>query len=371
MRITLALLVLLGAGCAHFSVGPASNVFDEGTVEGARLLLREDLAIAVVATASPVQAGERLAALAAEPGRDLLSDFDFCDFFRTFVQPALPDADELARTIPEPYRREVEAFARAADLEPEDLLRANCVADACACTAFAASGSATTSGRLVVGRNLDFAPAHVLGRTTLVTVLHPEGAHAFVSIGWPGFSAVVTGMNDAGLCAAILINSEAAPRREGILLGFLVRLLLERCASVKEARALFHASSPASGHFVFLADDHDAAVVSRDAEDRSMADGLLACVNGPLDLEPRGVLVTELLREAKGNIDDDVARSILARTYLSGQNTHAVVLVPGEREILLARGTTFAPAALGAWNRLSLARALAGDGDPVVTSLSR
>src|SRR5581483_735075 len=136
---------------------------------------------------------------------------------------------------------------------------------------------------LLVGRNLDFAPANVLGPKTLVTLYRPQGQHAFVSIGWPGFAAVASGMNDQGLVAAILVNSAAKPRGEGVPLGFLVRRLLEECSTVAEARALFAASPPASGHYVLLADAKDALVVSRDAPERSLRGGLLACTNGQVD----------------------------------------------------------------------------------------
>src|SRR5437868_6461971 len=83
-------------------------------------------------------------------------------------------------------------------------------------------------GPLLVGRNMDFAPANVLGTKTLVTVYRPHAEHAFVSVGWPGFAAVASGMNDEGLCALILINSGARKRGPGIPLGFAVRRILER-----------------------------------------------------------------------------------------------------------------------------------------------
>src|SRR5581483_1023626 len=162
---------------------------------------------------------------------------------------------------------------------------------------------------LLVGRNLDFAPANVLGPKTLVTLYRPQGQHAFVSIGWPGFAAVASGMNDQGLVAAILVNSAAKPRGEGVPLGFLVRRLLEECSTVAEARALF---------------------ASRDAPERSLRGGLLACTNGQVDagalvqLDARSRRAWSLLRESQGAIDVEAMRQFLAATYLRLENTQSM-----------------------------------------------
>ena len=360
--------------CGNFSVTPAREVFTEGSALQARLSFEGELPVVQV-RGTPEEMGEQLGALAGKPARSLLSSWKFADFFRSIVEPSCAPTDELLGVVPGEYLREIDALSRVAGIDSSDLLRANAVVDACACTAFVASGAATGGAPLLVGRNLDFAPANVLGKNTLLVVYHPENAHAFVSIGWPGFAAVASGMNDQGLCAFILINSAAKPRGAGIPLGFCLRRILERCSNVEEARALFHADPPASGHFLFLADARTAACVSRDTEDRLLQDDLLTCTNGRVDPETnaqddqRSRCVKALLRETRGSIDVDTARSILAATRLSLENTHAMVLEPEKRVLWLARGTTFAPAALGHWDRLELADALAGNGEVRATGM--
>jgi hypothetical protein len=377
-RVVLVCLVVVGSlallpACGNFSVTPAREIFEEASVAPARLSFADEIPVAQV-SGTPEQMGAELGALAGKPAKDLLSSWKFADFFRSIVEPSVASTEDLLKVVPQPYLQEIDALSRMAGIDSSDLLRANAVVDACACTAFVASGDATGGAPLLIGRNLDFAPANVLGKNTLLVVYHPENAHAFVSIGWPGFAAVASGMNDQGLCAFILINSAAQPRGAGIPLGFCLRRILERCSNVEEARALFHADPPASGHFLFLADARTAACVSRDTQDRLLEDGLLSCTNGRVDPETnaqddqRARCVKALLQETKGSIDVETARSILAATRLRLENTHAMVLEPETRVLWLARGTTFAPAALGHWDRLDLADALAGRSEVKATA---
>ncbi|MBI3725668.1 hypothetical protein HY251_17210, partial [bacterium] len=370
-------LLLLGAtGCSHFSVSPASDVFLEGKSGRGRLLLRGNLAIACV-EGSPDEIGSQLGALAREPLRDLLSSWKRLSLLRDLLTSSPPEGHSPGAGVPEDHLHEVEAMALSADVDARDLLRANAAADSCACTAFAAFGPADgrARGPLVFGRNLDFAPSHVLGRSTLVLLVRPRGKRAFVSIGWPGFAAVSSGMNEAGLCAAILVNEGAGPRRAGTPLAFLVRRILEECSTVEEARALFRATRVASGHFVALADEKTSAIVSADAPDRFLEAGSLSCANGPLDpvcavdTDERARALADLLEENAGKVDPAAARRILGAVCQPHENTHAIVFEPARRAISLARGTTFRPAALEAWERIDFRAAFERGSDPTVVAL--
>src|SRR5207245_687124 len=144
--------------CSHFSVAPASSTFDEGTSGRGRLLLRGNLALACVA-GSPAEIGSQLAALAGEPIREVVSSWRWLEVVRSWFTHGPPEGWSAERDVPEDHRLEIEAMASAADVSSEALLRANAAADACACTAFVASGADTRDGSLLLGRNLDFAPS--------------------------------------------------------------------------------------------------------------------------------------------------------------------------------------------------------------------
>lgn len=359
MRRALLALALPLAGCAHLLVSSPAGHYEEGRAGPARLVVRQGLALAAVEGA-PEEIGAQLAALTGGALRALR------DEFFELVPPAPAErARALAAGLPDDHRRELQALARGAGVPYGDALVANVIVDS-ACTAFVASGANTPSGELLFARNMDFPPAHLLGPRTLVTLVRPAGKKAFVSIGWPGVTGVVSGMNEDGLCAAVLINmggrrgqGEAAP------LTFVVREVLEACATVDEARALLRAREVASGHFVFVADASTGAIVAPGEPDRLPGpDGLLTCSNDAfapeagLQTDARARALSDLLQARRGALDLDGARAVLGGTYLDYINAQAMVFEPARRAVSLALGTTLRPAAVQGWTRLDLSRAL-------------
>lgn len=357
------LLSLLLAGCSHLLVTSPSSVYDEATVQGAHLVTREGLALVSVG-GTPEDIGRQLGALVGEPMRTMHGEF-----FELVPPTPAQRAQALARAVPADHHRELQMLSLVADVPFEDALVANLVVDS-ACTAFVASGAATASGELLFARNMDFPPAHLLGPGTLVLLVRPVGKKAFVSLGWPGITGVVTGMNEDGLCAAILVNfaGHATETRGATPLPYVVREVLERCATVEEASAFLRASAPASGHFVMLADARTAAVVEPGAPDRLPVDCLLTCSNGEvapeagLQTDERARALGDLVDEHRGRLDLDLARSILGATYLDYINAQAVVFEPATRRVSIAVGTTLRPAALQDWVRLDLAQAFGAGG---------
>ena len=78
---------------------------------------------------------------------------------------------------------------------------------------------------------------------TLVTVYRPTGKHAFASVGFPGLVGVLSGMNDAGLCVAVLEVYDAKDGEphfnpKGIPYAMCHRRLLEECTTIAEAKKL-------------------------------------------------------------------------------------------------------------------------------------
>jgi len=275
----------------------------------------------------------------------------------------------LLAAIPERYRTEITAMAQASGVPEDKLLAANALVDT-QCSALVAPATADRPQR--IARNMDFFPAEALGKGTVLIRFAPVGRHALVSIGWPGTAGVVSGINDVGLTACILLNHNGESRTGGEPILLRIRTLLETCATVDEAVAAFAASPVASGHYVLLADGTTSAVTWQEPDGvhrHDPAAGWLACSNGERNqhgtaADERGTTLQALV--GHGEPDPAWMRQSLTTTYLKGINAQAMVFTPATRTLELALGSSTAPAALQTWKRIELAGLLAGEAPDTV-----
>ncbi|MCC6749510.1 MAG: tetratricopeptide repeat protein [Deltaproteobacteria bacterium] len=103
------------------------------------------------------------------------------------------------------------------------------------CTAFAAWGKQSTNGHLIVARNFDFEGGRIFDREKAVLAYHPAGRVPFVSVAWPGMMGVVTGVNARRIYVSLNAARTDDPPQPGIPVTFLMREILERAGSIKEA----------------------------------------------------------------------------------------------------------------------------------------
>src|SRR5438874_5597745 len=115
-RLLPALVLLLAAGCGHFSVRPASETFEAGHYAPGRLTLQGALAVAQV-EGTPDEIGAQLGALAGKPAAELLSSWRFAEVFRSLLQSSTADVDELVASVPPAYRRELEVLSQIAGID--------------------------------------------------------------------------------------------------------------------------------------------------------------------------------------------------------------------------------------------------------------
>lgn len=141
-----------------------------------------------------------------------------------------------------------------------------------ACTAFVASGPATTNGHTIVGRNFDFDVDPWFDDDKIVEIVAPSGKIPFVSVAWPGMTGVVTGMNAEGIW--INVNGGRAGELDsgGVPVVFTTRTVLEGARSLDEAIAIVARDAPMASHILLLADGKtgESAVVER-APGRALA----------------------------------------------------------------------------------------------------
>jgi hypothetical protein len=271
----------------------------------------------------------------------------------------------LIAAIPTAYRQELEALAEVSGASLAMVLTGNVLVDN-QCSALVSPERAGEPLR--VARNLDFFPASVIGPRSVVQVVRPLGAHAFVSLGWPGFAGVTSGMNDAGVTACVLLNHGERGMRPGVPVCFRMREILEHCATLEEAVACFNASPVASSQYVLLADRSSSALVWQGADGAHRDDprhGWLVAANGkrvdglPVDARGRRLLAVGA-GLAAGVVSDAAMRQALTATYMDTLNAQAMVFVPARLTLEFALGSAFRPAALGRWRSIALAGLFAG-----------
>ncbi len=216
--------------------------------------------------------------------------------------------------IPRRYRAEMAGVARAANVSYRDVLLLNCFDDVLAnlrmlgamfgrlgCSAFAANASPDAPGELVAGRNLDYfvnsavgdevwAATDYMKRHVIVVEHVPEDASRFVSVAWPGFVGVATGMSEAGMVASALVVSTVRNRPLATPAPFLYRRIIEEASHIEDAVAILRRSRRTQGHNVLLASAEDGSAVVVEYTPwrfavRGPKDGWLATTNHFVDPE--------------------------------------------------------------------------------------
>ena len=258
---------------------------------------------------------------------------------------------------------EMRAFAEAAEINYDDFAALTIMAPlkqtaVPACTVFAVTGDRTDNGRLLFGRNYDF--YYEFDGFSFHT--YPEGRYA--SFGncdiWIGRE---DGMNEAGLFVAITATMLQGVQ-PGLTFWFLVRMILDRCATVDEALALIQEVPHAQSRNFFLADKSGKAVVAEATMDgvavREPENGLLVVTNHvvspawqdkpawvPPDSHPRYDRLQALFGDGQKVSKDDVITALRDHDGLvcshwpegDGGTLWSLVGSPGDRELEMASGS--------------------------------
>ena len=216
------------------------------------------------------------------------------------------------------------------------------------------------------GRNYDYDPRRY---DRLLVAVQPKGVHA--SIGFSDrFTGRVDGMNEHGLCVGLHQVSEAAAR-PGLVCILIVRMVLDQCATTREAVALLR-RIPHGLAFNYSLMDAGAAAAVVEASAGAFAvreDGHLACSNHFLspalqaynrrnpgsrrhlpaleDFARRELPADELFKAL-----NDSLSPVFDHRYGSGSGTlHTIVCTPAARRLLVGVGGDAAAASLdlGGW----------------------
>ena len=346
--LTLCLFTLGGSGCVEVRSVPLSKLqtSGEGTME-----LCGDLPI-VRLTGDGTEMGRQFGALCGVKAKKLLTLLKDSPEFR--ASPA--DIARAEKSLPVEYLKEIEALAKGAGISRDSAIAANVALDSL-CTVLVAG--ADGRGPVCIARNMDFFPAGLLGPATTVVVRTPVGRHAFSAVSWPGYSGVITGMNDIGLTVAILKNNTGVRQSAiGTHIAFRAREILEETSNVEEAVTLFATHPVASNHFLLLADTAHACIVWQDADGRvhrrDPSNGWLAWSNGEPDSadqqhEKRALALASAISSAPERVTDAWLKKNIIAVRLRTINAQVMLLKPSERSLELARAKPWRAAGTQPW----------------------
>lgn len=308
---------------------------------------------------TPEEMGTQHGTLLREAVGALVKDY-LPGILRGSREDALAKARVLEKRIPERFLREMRALAAAAGVPYDDILLGSVVVELFGlnfCSAAAASGPATADGRTLVGRNLEWPDRGILGQYGLVLAFRPEGRRPFLSLGFPAFAGVVTGMNGDGLVTSQLVVMNAPPLdREAALRGIpwpvLQRMLLEECGSAAEAAKVVKDSPRTVAQNLLLADPREGLVLEcgpARCVERRQRDGLVAVTNyydevdspQEFDLRYAGIC-TELAPAGGAKVDADsmekAMRAASSHPMAAAMNLQCCVLEPARLRARAALG---------------------------------
>jgi len=157
--------------------------------------------------------------------------------------------------VPADYLEELQGLSETSGVPLKDLYRLHAIPDRTySCSNFAAWGDATRDGRLIHMRNLDWNIGAGIQRHAVIFVVRPEGKRPFVSVGWAGLIAVLTGINDAQLSVGQIGAETTDVTFAGEPMAFIIRRILEEAGTVDEAAALVQQARRTVGINYLVAD---------------------------------------------------------------------------------------------------------------------
>ncbi len=271
---------------------------------------------------------------------------------------------KMEASIPAAYVTEMKAMAKAAGMDYDDMLIANTVFDikrSIFCTTFVATGDRSADGKPVFGRNLDFPTLGVAHKFSCVIVYHPKDGHAVASVTFPGLVGVLSGMNDAGVAAAVMEVHLQGAKVQATPYAMVFRSALTGAATTDDAVAAVRARARTATNNLMVCDANGAAACVELGMDKTAVrrpeGGLIYSTNHFLSEELTKPWVCwripRLKKATDGGkkLDEALAKRILADVAYKQLTMQSMVFRPASRGLLLATGEP--PATKGEYVRLT------------------
>ncbi len=259
--------------------------------------------------------------------------------------------------IPQKFKDEIAGMAEATGLPLEEVQDFTIFPELFHCSGFAVWGKASADGTLLHGRVLDYMREVGMDRWALLIIQEPEGANAFVNVGYSGTIGSVTGMNVKRVGIGEM-GGGGAEKWDGMPMTLLVRECLETGNSLEEVQQIM-SNTPRTCEYYYVVSD------SKAEGGRGSAVGVAAWPdkiqfihpNEFHELLPRPLEDAVMLsagdryqclvnRVAKmyGKINVQVALDIMARGVAMSSNMHDALFKPETLELWVTNSTLQDPA---------------------------
>ena len=155
--------------------------------------------------------------------------------------------------VPKRFLTECEAMSKAAGITVESGRHLNYFPEMFHCSGVAVCGKATTKGHVVHARVLDYMKDINIQNHAAVMVFMPEKYNSWASVSYAGIIGTVTAMNEKGLAMGEL-GGRGEGKWDGLPMSFMMRRVMEECATVEEAIALMKKIPPTCDYYYILSD---------------------------------------------------------------------------------------------------------------------
>ncbi len=103
------------------------------------------------------------------------------------------------------------------------------------CTAFGAWNFDKTNQTMIMGRNFDFYFGDEFAKNKIILLSNPDKGYKSISITWPSFIGVVSGMNEKGLGITLNSAKSEIPSESGTPVSIIARDILQYASTIDEA----------------------------------------------------------------------------------------------------------------------------------------
>lgn len=266
------------------------------------------------------------------------------------------------------YLKEMDALAFAAGLEKEEVRLANYFPELFHCSGFALFGDATTGGRMLHGRILDYLRGVGLEQSAVVMVLKPENRNAWVNVSYAGFIGSVTAMNEKQVAIGEM-GGRGEGNWDGKPMAQLVREVMERANTIDEAVEIMR-KGPRTCEYYYVISDAKSRRAVGIAATPDKFDVITAGQTHPrlphpvkdavlMSADERYLKLVERVKENYGRIDANAARELMKLPVAMTSNIHSVLFAPDTLDFWVANADSKNVASHARWTHYNLRELLA------------